>query len=315
LYIRFDNKVAVITGAGKGLGRSYALELAARGAKLVINDNGETVDEKGKPVKFARLVVDQITASGGEAVANLNDVADEESAYGIIQSALDHYGKVDILINNAGFIRDKSFIKMTPEDFKSVMDVHLYGSYFTTRAAFPFMKKNNYGRIIMTTSTSGLYGNFGQANYDAAKLGLIGLMNALKEEGKKYNITVNTIAPLAVTRKTRPIYPKEIADRLKRHYVAAMVAYLCSDKCTSTGSIITAGGGFYTRNQIVEGKGYIFGPDEEVTPEAIGDKFSAISDMDNAMTFENSSAAVLRIFDTIKTNGNSLNKNQKEEGK
>lgn len=291
MNIRFDNKVAVVTGAGNGLGRCYALELSARGAKVVVNDPGFSADGTGRSVQAAREVVELIRSAGGDAVADFNSVSEEESAGGIIRTAMDSYGTVDILINNAGILRDKSFARMTAEDFDMVLKVHLYGSYFVTRAAFPVMREKQYGRIVMTTSASGLYGNFGQANYGAAKMGIVGLMNALKEEGKKYDILVNTIAPIAASRLGAGIFPREVMGRIKPEFVAAMVMYLCSEQCPCTGYILSAGGGFYAADRMVEGKGYYF-QEQQVTPEMIADNFVAITDMTGSRFFENSSGAV-----------------------
>ncbi|GAH01589.1 unnamed protein product, partial [marine sediment metagenome] len=192
--MRFDDRVAIVTGAGAGLGRAYALELARRGARVLVNDLGGARDGSGKGSKSpAEQVVEEIKRAGGEAVANFDNVATPEGGENIVRTALDAFGRVDILINNAGILKDKTFLKMEPKNWKAVLDVHLNGAYFVTRPAMAVMKDNGYGRIVMTTSAAGLYGNFGQTNYSAAKTALVGLMNTLKLEGMKYNIHINTI--------------------------------------------------------------------------------------------------------------------------
>jgi NAD(P)-dependent dehydrogenase (short-subunit alcohol dehydrogenase family) len=222
--IRFDDQVAVITGAGGGLGRVYALELAKRGAKIVVNDLGGSRDGSGGGSSTpAEKVVAEIKALGGEAVANYDNVATPEGGENIIKTAVDAFGKIDILINNAGILRDKSFIKMEPDNWKAVLDVHLAGAYHVSRPAFKVMRENGFGRIIMTTSAAGLYGNFGQTNYSSAKMGLVGLMNTLKLEGKKYNIKVNTVAPIAASRLTEDIMPPELFGKMKPEFVSPLV--------------------------------------------------------------------------------------------
>ncbi len=258
--IRFDDRIAVITGAGAGLGRVYALELARRGVKVVVNDLGSARDGSGQGSSApADQVVREIAAFGGEAVANYDNVATPEGGKAIIQSALDAFGTVDILINNAGILRDKSILKMEPENWQAVMDVHLNGAYHVSRPAFEVMKKKGYGRILMTTSAAGLYGNFGQTNYAAAKMGLVGLMNTLKLEGEKYNIKVNTIAPLAASRLTEDVTPPELFQKMKPEFVAPLALYLCSEQCSVSGSIYNAGMGFFNRAAVVTGPGLTLG--------------------------------------------------------
>ncbi|MBW2203923.1 MAG: SDR family NAD(P)-dependent oxidoreductase, partial [Deltaproteobacteria bacterium] len=212
--IRFDDRVAIVTGAGAGLGRAYALELAQRGAKVVVNDLGGARDGTGGGTSAADQVVEEIKSSGGEAVANYDSVATAEGGQAIVDSAVEAFGKVDIVINNAGILRDKTLAKMEPENWDAVMDVHLKGAYNVSRPAFIKMRENGYGRIILTTSAAGLYGNFGQTNYSAAKMGLIGFMNTVKLEGDKHNIRVNTVAPVAATRLTEDILPPEMLEKL-----------------------------------------------------------------------------------------------------
>lgn len=285
--ILFDGRVAVITGAGAGLGRVYALELAKRGAKLVINDFGGSRDgsDKGSTAP-ADVVVQEIKALGGEAVANYDNVATVEGGRRIINTALDAFGTVDILINNAGILRDKSILKMTPETWQAVMDVHLNGAYNVTRPAFEVMKKNGYGRILMTSSAAGLYGNFGQTNYSAAKMGVVGLMNTLKLEGEKYNIKVNTIAPLAASRLTEDVTPPELFKKMKPEFVAPLALYLCSEKCPVTGSIYNAGMGFFNRAAVVTGSGLALGDAKNPpTVEDIADNFEGIASLSGAKEY------------------------------
>lgn len=288
MNIRFDNKVAIITGAGGGLGRSYALFLASRGANVVVNDLGSSSGGAGRSEMLAQTVVDEIRARGGQAVANFGSVAEVEGAQGIVDDALKNFGTVDILINNAGILRDRSFVKMRLEDFELLIKVHLLGSVYVTRAAFPIMKENGYGRIVMTTSIAGLYGSFGQTNYSAAKMGIIGFMNSLKLEGEKYNILVNTVAPLAATglAKQTGIFPEEIFPLLGPELVTPLVAYMCSDKCQTSGDIISAGGGFYAKVQIVEGPGVRFDIGEEIVPETIAKRYAEITNMQGAVPFK-----------------------------
>ena len=220
MSIRFDGKVAIVTGAGGGLGREHALELARRGAKVVVNDLGGAVDGTGGSSAAAAKVVDEIEALGGDAIANGGSVSDPAGAQSMVDDAVKAYGTADILINNAGILRDKSFKKMTHDDFEAVVKVHLIGSMYCTKAVWPVMEAKGYGRIVMTTSSSGLYGNFGQSNYGAAKLGLVGLMNTLKLEGGRKGVRVNTIAPVAATRMTADIgIPEEVMQKLKPELV------------------------------------------------------------------------------------------------
>jgi 3-hydroxy-3-methylglutaryl CoA synthase/NAD(P)-dependent dehydrogenase (short-subunit alcohol dehydrogenase family)/putative sterol carrier protein len=246
--VRFDDRVAIVTGAGGGLGRVYALELAKRGARVVVNDLGGARDGSGSgSARPADAVVQEIVAAGGEAVANYDSVATVEGGARIVATALEHFGRVDVLINNAGILRDKSFAKMTPEQWNGVLDVHLQGAYNVTQPAFRAMRENGYGRIVMISSVSGLFGNFGQTNYSAAKMGLVGLMNTLKLEGNKYGVKVNTVAPTAATRMTEDVMPPDLADKLEPELVAPLVIFLCSERCADTGLILHAGGGFFNR--------------------------------------------------------------------
>jgi NAD(P)-dependent dehydrogenase (short-subunit alcohol dehydrogenase family)/acyl dehydratase/putative sterol carrier protein len=285
--IRFDNRVAVVTGAGAGLGRIYALELAKRGAKVVVNDLGGSRDGSGEgSASPADTVVEEIKTIGGEAIANYDNVATKEGGEHIVQTALDAFGTLDILINNAGILRDKSFVKMTPENWHSVIDVHLNGAYHVTQPAFNVMKEKGYGRILMTTSAAGLYGNFGQTNYTAAKMGIVGLMSTLKLEGQKYDIKVNTIAPVAASRLTEDVLPPDFFEKLKPEFVAPMALYLCSEECPVSGNIYNAGMGFYNRAAIVTGPGTVVGDGKEIpTPEQLVAEWDTVASLDNAKEY------------------------------
>jgi NAD(P)-dependent dehydrogenase (short-subunit alcohol dehydrogenase family)/putative sterol carrier protein len=263
--IRFDGQVAIVTGAGAGLGRVYALELAKRGARVVVNDLGGARDGSGQSSKKAAdQVVEEIKALAGEAVANYDNVATVAGGENIVKTALDAFGTVDILINNAGILRDKTFLKMEPQNWQAVVNVHLNGAYHVSQPAFGVMKKKGYGRILMTTSAAGLYGNFGQTNYSAAKMGLVGLMNTLKLEGERFNIKVNTIAPVAASRLTADILPPDFIDKLEPELVAPMALYLVSEQCPVSGNIYNAGMGCFNRAAIVTGPGAVVGDGREV---------------------------------------------------
>ncbi len=297
MTIRFDGRTAIVTGAGQGLGRSHALALAARGAKVVVNDLGVTLDGSDASHSAADTVVEEIKGAGGEAVASYDSVSEPAAAARIVDRAVDAFGAVDILVNNAGILRDKTFKKMPLADYELVIKVHLLGSVYVTKAAFPRMLEQGYGRIVMTTSASGLYGNFGQTNYGAAKLGLVGLMNGLKEEGKRDNVLVNTIAPVAFTRMGETIFGEELKAQLRPEYVSAAVAYLCSEACTETGRIIAAGAGLYARVQMLESAGWRLPDGAEPSPEAVAEHMAEISDMGAARAFENAGEATLRLFE------------------
>ncbi|MGD0205605.1 MAG: SDR family oxidoreductase [Dehalococcoidia bacterium] len=297
--VRFDGRVAIVTGAGGGLGRSHALLLASRGAKVVVNDLGGTVEGTGAGSAAADKVVEEIRAAGGEAVANYNGVDTWEGGEAIVKTALDAFGKVDILINNAGILRDKSFMKMEEIDIDKVIAVHLKGGFNVTKAAFPVMRENNYGRIVMTTSNTGLYGNFGQANYGAAKLGLVGFMNTLKLEGARYNILVNTIAPIAGTRMTATVMPPDMVEKLKPEYVSPMVAYMCSEECTDSGIIFTAGAGYFSRAVMVEGPGVALNAQKGITIENIRDRIGDIKKLEGAQPFSQSNEEIARIVSAL----------------
>ncbi|CAA0121951.1 Putative short-chain type dehydrogenase/reductase [Halioglobus japonicus] len=275
MSIRYDGKVAIVTGSGQGLGRSHAIELAKRGAKVVINDLGGGVDGSGGSSDAAKAVVAEIEALGGEAIANGANVAKYDEVEAMVKQAMDKWGRVDILVNNAGILRDKSFAKGTLEDFKLVLDVHLMGSVNCTKACWEIMREQAYGRIVVTTSSSGLYGNFGQTNYGSAKMGVIGMMNTLSQEGAKYNININALAPTAGTRMTEGLIPEEAFALLTPETVTPAVLYLVSEEAP-TKTIVCAGAGAYSVAKIIETDGVWLKPDEQ-TPEGIAANWGAIS--------------------------------------
>jgi NAD(P)-dependent dehydrogenase (short-subunit alcohol dehydrogenase family) len=257
--INFEDRVAVVTGAGGGLGRSHALLLASLGAAVVVNDLGGDVRGEGGGNSMADAVVEEIKNAGGVAVAEYSSVTDHRSGEKLLQTALDEFGRLDILINNAGILRDRSFSNMEPEDVEAVLDVHLRGAFRVTRAAFTHMKEQGYGRIVLTSSASGILGNFGQANYGAAKMGLVGLMNVLKLEGAKYGIKVNAVAPIARTRMTEDLFGDFISS-FDPEAVSPAVAYLCSQECTVSGDVWSVGGGQVSRFFIALADGYFKHP-------------------------------------------------------
>ena len=275
--IRFDDKVAIVTGAGGGLGRCHALELARRGAKVVVNDLGASMDRSGGSSEAANDVVKEIEAMGGEAIANGSSVTDDAGVKKMIDDTMNKWGRIDILIANAGILRDKSFSKMTMEDIQLVVDVHLMGSFKPIKAAWDIMKGQEYGRIVVTTSSTGLYGNFGQANYGAAKLGLVGLVNTLKIEGAKNNIKINAVCPVAATRMTEGLMSPEVLEQLKPEYVTPGVMNLVKEDAP-TGMILSAGAGVFSMAEIVETKGAFVGQGDALTAEAVAAKWDQITD-------------------------------------
>jgi len=276
--ITFDGRVAIVTGAGGGLGRTYALELARRGARVVVNDLGGAVDGTGASTAAADVVVGAIGEAGGEAIANYDSVSTEEGGKAVVQSALDAFGTLDIVVNNAGILRDKSFAKMTMAEVEAVIDVHLKGGFYVSSPAFSVMRESSYGRFVFTSSASGLFGNFGQANYGAAKAGLVGLSNVIAIEGAKYNITSNAIAPIARTRMTEDLLGP-FADMVSPEQVTPLVVYLCSEANQFSHEIFTVGGGRYGRVFIGTNRGWFAGTDEIPSVETLVDHMDEIRDL------------------------------------
>ena len=288
----FHNRVAIVTGAGTGLGRSHALELARRGARIVVNDLGGAVDGVGQSLSAAEAVVEEIQKNGGEAIANGANVTATDDVVDMVSQTLSRWGQVDILINNAGILRDKSFSKMTIDDFRTVLDVHLTGSFVCTKAVWDPMRERQYGRVVMTSSSSGLYGNFGQSNYGAAKAGLVGLMNVLAIEGASKNIHVNTIAPVAFTRMTENLLPEEAGRLLTPESVTPAVMVLAHESAP-TRTILCAGAGTYASTKIIETEG-VFLPEDLRSAEDIMAALVEIENIDGATVLENGPSQTVR---------------------
>ena len=284
MTIRFDGRVAIVTGAGNGLGRAHALGLAARGAKVVVNDFGGARDGTGGSMTAAETVVEEIRKAGGIAMADGADVSNFEQVKAMVDKATAEWGAVDILCANAGILRDKSFAKMELADFAKVLDVHLVGSFYCCKAVWDGMRERNYGRIVLTTSSSGMYGNFGQANYGAAKAGMIGLMNVLAAEGRKTDIRVNTISPTAATRMTEELLPPQALALMKPEAITPAVLYLLSHDAP-TRTIMGAGAGSFAVVKLLESEGLNL-PEDQWTPDAIAAHFAEISDMSKAQALE-----------------------------
>jgi NAD(P)-dependent dehydrogenase (short-subunit alcohol dehydrogenase family) len=278
--IRFQDQVVIVTGAGGGLGRAHALLFAKHGAKVVVNDLGGSTHGEGANASAADKVVEEIRAAGGTAVANHDSVTDGEK---IVQCALDTFGRIDVVVNNAGILRDKTFHKMEDADWDLVYKVHVEGAYKVTRAAWPHMREQGYGRIIFTASTSGIYGNFGQSNYGMAKLGLYGLTRTLAIEGRKNNILVNAIAPTGGTRMTEGLIPPQIFEQLKPELVSPLVVYLASQACAETSGLFEVGGGWIGKTRWERSLGAGFDPRAGFSPEDVADHWQQICDFDDAV--------------------------------
>jgi 3-hydroxyacyl-CoA dehydrogenase/3a,7a,12a-trihydroxy-5b-cholest-24-enoyl-CoA hydratase len=296
--LRFDGKVVIVTGAGQGLGRSHALAFASRGAKVVVNDLGGAATGGGKSSAAADKVVAEIKAAGGEAVANYDSVEDGAA---IVKTAIDAFGRIDVVVNNAGILRDSSFPKMTDSDWELIFRVHMLGAFRVTHAAWPYMRDQGYGRIIFTSSAAGIYGNFGQANYSAAKLGLVGLASTLAVEGSKKNIRVNTIAPLAGSRLTETVMPKEVVDALKPEYVSPVVLYLGHEDCKETGGLFEVGGGFVAKLRWERTRGKIWKLGRAIQPENIQKAWSEITDFADATHPENITASMQPVMNNLQS--------------
>ncbi len=295
MTIRFDGRVAIVTGAGNGLGRSHALELARRGAKVLVNDFGGSRDGKGGSSEAALKVVDEIRAAGGTAEANGANVCDFEQVLAMVEQAKAAFGRVDVLINNAGILRDKTFSKMEIADFRAVVDVHLMGSVHCTKAVWELMREQNYGRVLMTTSASGLFGNFGQSNYGAAKVSLVGLMNMLAIEGRKNDIRINTLAPIGATRMTEDVMPPAMFAALKPEAVTPAAIFLVGENAPSK-VILSAGGGAFSAARLVDtAPTFIATP----TPEALAEQFEQITDWATSRYYDDSNQQVAALMEAL----------------
>ena len=297
MSIRFDEKVVIVTGAGGGLGREHAIEFAKRGAKVVVNDLGGSVDGSGAS-DSANAVVEHIRSNGGEAIANGASVTDLDAVKEMVDETVKTWGRVDVLVNNAGILRDKSFHKMSLDDFNLVMSVHFEGTLNCTHTIFPIMREQNYGRIIFTSSSSGVFGNFGQSNYGSAKMAMVGLMNTLKIEGQKYNIHSNSITPVAYTRMTDGLLPDDVGESLQPEFVTPAVIYLSSEDAPN-GAIISAGAGVFSRIFIHETNGVSLGMGDEMTPENIAASWEDISDMKGAKALQSGPEQSIKIFEKL----------------
>ena len=297
MSIRFDEKVVIVTGAGGGLGKEHAIEFAKRGAKVVVNDLGGSVDGSGAS-DSANAVVEHIRSNGGEAIANGASVTDLDAVKEMVDETVKKWGRIDVLVNNAGILRDKSFHKMSLDDFNLVMSVHFEGTLNCTHTIFPIMREQNYGRIIFTSSSSGVFGNFGQSNYGSAKMAMVGLMNTLKIEGQKYNVHSNSITPVAYTRMTDGLLPDDVGESLQPEFVTPAVIYLSSEDAPN-GAIISAGAGVFSRIFIHETNGVSLGMGDEMTPENIAASWEEISDMKGAKALQSGPEQSIKIFEKL----------------
>jgi NAD(P)-dependent dehydrogenase (short-subunit alcohol dehydrogenase family) len=276
-------RTALITGAGGGLGRAHALLFAKYGANVVVNDLGGKSDGSGASHSMADTVVEEIKKAGGHAVANYGSVSTKEGADGMIKTALDAFGSIDIVVNNAGILRDKSFKNMTEEDWDLITAVHVKGAYYVTKAAWPHMLERKWGRVVMTASASGIYGNFGQSNYSMAKMGLVGFGQTLALEGEKHNIRTNIIAPVAVSRMTESLMPANVHELIKPEFVSPLVVFLCSDKCDANGEYYEVGAGCFARLETLRAKGLAIKPGTaDISVEAVAENWKTINDMTDA---------------------------------
>jgi NAD(P)-dependent dehydrogenase (short-subunit alcohol dehydrogenase family) len=285
-------RVAIVTGAGRGLGRSHALALAARGAAVVVNDTGAELDGSGGDATGADAVVAEIEAAGGRAIASYDDISTAAGAERVVETALAGYGRLDAVVNNAGILRDKTLRKLAYEDFEAVVQTHLSGAAHVTRAAWEALSASPAGRVVFTTSASGLYGQFGQANYGAAKAGLIGLLNVLKQEGARHGIAVNAIAPVAWTRMTAPLLDPSLESSLQPSAVTPVVVYLASAECTENGLVLEVGGGLVARVQVVESEALELGRTDEDVKQLVGE----LAQLEPGRPFATSAEALERVF-------------------
>ena len=295
MTISFKDKVAIVTGAGGGLGRCHALQFAERGAKVIVNDLGGAVDGSGGSSEAADKVVDEIKAMGGDAISNGSSVTDKAGVKKLVDDAMAAYGRIDVLVNNAGVLRDKSFAKVTLDDFEFVVDVHMMGSVYCTKAVWPIMVEQKYGRIVMTSSSSGIFGNFGQSNYGSAKMGVVGLMNTLRIEGQKNNIKVNSLVPVAATRMTENLgMPDAVFDSLKPESVSPAVIFMSSEDAPD-GVMISAGAGVFAMAEIVHSEGIALKGDD-LNADMLAEKWSEASDMTNSKALRSGAEHTAHIF-------------------
>ena len=295
MTISFKDKVAIVTGAGGGLGRCHALQFAERGAKVIVNDLGGSVDGSGGSSEAADKVVEEIRAMGGDAISNGSSVTDKAGVKKLVDDAMAAYGRIDILVNNAGVLRDKSFAKVTLDDFEFVVDVHMMGSVYCTKAVWPIMVEQKYGRIVMTSSSSGIFGNFGQSNYGSAKMGVVGLMNTLRIEGQKNNIKVNSLVPVAATRMTENLgMPDAVFDSLKPESVSPAVIFMSSEDAPD-GVMISAGAGVFAMAEIVHSEGIALKGDD-LNADMLAEKWSEASDMTNGKALRSGAEHTAHIF-------------------
>ncbi len=295
MTISFKDKVAIVTGAGGGLGRCHALQFAERGAKVIVNDLGGAVDGSGGSSEAADKVVDEIKSIGGDAISNGSSVTDKAGVKKLVDDAMAAYGRIDVLVNNAGVLRDKSFAKVTLDDFEFVVDVHMMGSVYCTKAVWPIMVEQKYGRIIMTSSSSGIFGNFGQSNYGSAKMGVVGLMNTLRIEGQKNNIKVNSLVPVAATRMTENLgMPDAVFDSLKPESVSPAVIFMASENAPD-GVMISAGAGVFAMAEIVHSEGIALKGDD-LNADMLAEKWSEASDMTSSKALRSGAEHTAHIF-------------------